>query len=185
MGVLDRCPGRTLQDRWLHFEKNIWPGWLANENRLSPEHRWTWGVRVLVMARLVVPSWEWTRHVHLMKWIVRLSETDPLFQQYELLRNAVNELSWAADDFEDKSHQDWAAHLAHARVRLSERDNGCRPVQHPRGCQGRRHSRPCSLRARRVHPYAEARHNSQEPTGTSLPGPDGEYREGSRSAFEL
>lgn len=96
VGVLDRCPGRTLQDRWLHFEKNIWPGWLANENRLSPEHRWTWGVRVLVMARLVVPSWEWTRHVHLMKWIVRLSETDPLFQQYELLRNAVNELSWAA-----------------------------------------------------------------------------------------
>ncbi len=97
VGVLDHCPGRTLQDRWLHFEKNIWPGWLANENRLSPEHRWTSGVRVLVMARLVAPSWEWTCHVHLMKWIVRLAETDPLFQQYELLRNAVNELSWAAD----------------------------------------------------------------------------------------
>ena len=106
VGVLDRCPGRTLQDRWLHFEKNIWPGWLANENRLSPEHRWTWGVRVLVMARLVAPSWEWTCHVHLMKWIVRLAETDPLFQQYELLRNAVNELSWAADDFEDQGHQE-------------------------------------------------------------------------------
>jgi integrase len=96
VGVLDRCPGRTLQDRWLHFEKNIWPGWLANENRLSPEHRWTLGARVLVMARLVVPRWEWTCHVHLMKWIVRLSETDPLFQQYELLRKAVNELSRAA-----------------------------------------------------------------------------------------
>jgi integrase len=97
VGVLDRCPGRTPQDRWLHFEKNIWPGWLANEDRLSPEHRWTWGVRVLVMARLVVPSWEWTCHVHLVKWIARLPETDPLFQQYELLRNAVNELSWAAE----------------------------------------------------------------------------------------
>jgi hypothetical protein len=32
-----------------------------------------------------------------MKWIVRLSETDPLFLQYELLRKAVNELSWVAD----------------------------------------------------------------------------------------
>jgi integrase len=31
-----------------------------------------------------------------MKWIVRLSEMDPLFQQYELLRKAVNELSRAA-----------------------------------------------------------------------------------------
>ncbi len=95
--VLDSCPGKTLQARWLHFEKDVWPGWLANESRRSPEHRWTWGVRVIVMARLVVPSWDWTCHVHLMKWIVRLSETDPLFLQYELLRKAVNELSWVAD----------------------------------------------------------------------------------------
>ncbi|MFZ0463479.1 MAG: hypothetical protein WAL82_13805, partial [Candidatus Acidiferrales bacterium] len=94
--LLDSCPGMALQDRWLHFEKNIWPGWLTNKNRLSPEHRWTWGVRVLVMARLVVPSWDWTCHVHLMRWVVRLSETDPLFEQYALLRNAVTKLSRAA-----------------------------------------------------------------------------------------
>jgi len=97
IGVLDGCPGRTLQERWPHFEKNIWPGWLTNENRLSPEHRWSWGVRVIVMARLVVPSWEWTSHVHLMKWVARLPENDPLFQQYQLLSSAVKELSWAAD----------------------------------------------------------------------------------------
>ena len=54
-------------------------------------------MRVIVMARLVVPSWEWTCHVHLLQWIYRLSEADPLFQQYQLLRNAANELPWAAD----------------------------------------------------------------------------------------
>jgi hypothetical protein len=45
VGVLDRCPGKTLQARWLHFENHIWPGWLANESSRPPEHRWTWGVR--------------------------------------------------------------------------------------------------------------------------------------------
>jgi hypothetical protein len=97
VGVFDRCPGKTLQDRWLHFETNVWPGWLRNDSSRPPEHRWTWGVRVVVMARLVVPSWEWTCHVHLLQWIYRLSEADPLFQQYQLLRNAANELPWAAD----------------------------------------------------------------------------------------
>src|SRR5207244_3840532 len=54
-------------------------------------------VRVIVMARLVVPSWEWTWDVHLIRWVVRLPDSDPLFQQYQLLKKAVKELSWAGD----------------------------------------------------------------------------------------
>jgi hypothetical protein len=36
VGVLDRCPGKTLQVRWLHFEKHVWPGWLANDSSRPP-----------------------------------------------------------------------------------------------------------------------------------------------------
>lgn len=95
--VLNRCPGKTLQDRWLHFEKNIWPRWLASENRPSADDRWTWGARVIVMARLVVPSWEWGSCIRFTDWVVRLPENDPLFQQYEMLRNATGQLSWAGN----------------------------------------------------------------------------------------
>jgi integrase len=94
--ALDGCPGRTLQDRWTAFESSVWPRWVAGENRPSPEH-WSRGARVIVMARLVVPSWEWMNDVHLMRWVVRLDEGDPLFRQYDRLVKAVEKVSWAKD----------------------------------------------------------------------------------------
>lgn len=50
------------------------------------------------MARLVTPSWNWTENVHLMHWIKRLSETDPLFKQYDQMTKAIERVSWAGSN---------------------------------------------------------------------------------------
>ena len=44
--ALDRLSGSTLQQRWNHFEKKIWPKWSVGVGR--PCELWTRGARVLV-----------------------------------------------------------------------------------------------------------------------------------------
>src|SRR6202162_316839 len=100
--ALDGCQGATLQERWATFEQTTWRRWLTGEYRPSP-NRWTWGARVLVLARLVRPSWEWLADVHLAKWVARLPADDPLQQQREQLAQAVAALSWPTPLV-----QDWA-----------------------------------------------------------------------------
>jgi len=94
--ALDGCPGRTLQERWTAFESAVWKKWIAGECRPSPPDYWAWGPRVIVITRLVTPSWEWTKDVHLMKWVIRLPDTDSLFQQYDQLVRALDKVSWAS-----------------------------------------------------------------------------------------
>jgi hypothetical protein len=53
--ALDRCSGSTLQQRWNDFEKRFWPKWKASINRPGGTY-WTWGARVLISARMIVPS---------------------------------------------------------------------------------------------------------------------------------
>jgi integrase len=101
--ALDDCAGDTLQERWTNFEQTHWRRWLAGEHRPSP-NRWTWGARVLVLARLVRPSWAWLADVHLAKWVARLPPDDPLQQQRTPLAEAITALPW-------RPHprlQDWA-----------------------------------------------------------------------------
>ena len=74
--ALDRCSGPTLQQRWNHFEKKIWPKW--KRWYWSANSLWTWGARVLVPTRMVVPSIEWLHDVRVNQWIVRLPEEHPL-----------------------------------------------------------------------------------------------------------
>ncbi|MDQ2834602.1 MAG: site-specific integrase [Acidobacteriota bacterium] len=93
--TLDGCSGRTLQERWTTFESTVWKKWTAGENRPSPANYWAWGPRVIVITRLVIPSWEWTKDVYLMNWVLRLPETDSLFQQYHRLVQALETVSWA------------------------------------------------------------------------------------------
>ncbi len=66
--TLDRCTGRTLQERWADFERSAWPEWVAGRERPSANW-WTGGVRVAVTARLVQPSWALLRDAHLPKWL--------------------------------------------------------------------------------------------------------------------
>lgn len=92
--ALDRCNGQTLQERWTSFEETIWPKWRAGEDR-NPTHRWMWGVRVIVMARFVRPSWEWIAWVHMPRWVARLPAGDPLLDQHDRLAKAVGLITWA------------------------------------------------------------------------------------------
>lgn len=91
--ALDHCPGETLQERWTSFEQTHWRRWRAGESRPS-SNRWTGGARVLVLARLVRPSWAWLADVHLAKWVARLPDDDPFQQQRTQLAQAVAALPW-------------------------------------------------------------------------------------------
>ena len=55
---------------------------------------WTWGARVLVPTRMVVPSIEWLHDVRVNQWIVRLPEEHPLVQQHQLLLGAIAGITW-------------------------------------------------------------------------------------------
>jgi integrase len=90
--ALDRCDGSTLQQRWNHFEKKIWPKWNAGIGR--PCSLWTWGARVLVPTRMIVPSIEWLHDVRVNQWIVRLPEEHPLVLQHSLLLRAIAGVTW-------------------------------------------------------------------------------------------
>ena len=92
--ALDCCKGQTLQERWTSFEQTVWPKWVAGEDR-RPTHRWMWGARVVVMARLVLPSWGWVARVHLPRWIARLPAGDPILDQRDRLARVVGPISWA------------------------------------------------------------------------------------------
>jgi integrase len=101
--VLHGFSGRTLQERWNEFESTVWPKWIAGEDRPCQPYHWAWGPRVTVMTRLVVPSWEWIKDVHLMNWIAALPETDSLFCQHDRIVKALDKVSWASDHSRHKA----------------------------------------------------------------------------------
>jgi integrase len=90
--ALDRTSGSTLQQRWNDFEKKIWTKWKAGIGR--PCTLWTWGARVLVPARVIVPSIEWLHDVRVNQWVVRLPEEHPLVEQHRLLLRTIGEITW-------------------------------------------------------------------------------------------
>jgi len=92
--ALGRCPGITLQQRWQDFEKTVWPIWASGVDR--PCTLWTWGARVLVPARIVVPSMEWLHELRVNQWVVRFPEDDALVQQHRLLLEATAGIRWAS-----------------------------------------------------------------------------------------
>jgi integrase len=90
--ALDRCSGSTLQRRWNHFERMIWPKWNAGIGR--PCTLWTWGARVLVPTRMIVPTIEWLHDVRVNQWVVRLPEEHPLIEQHRALLGAIAGITW-------------------------------------------------------------------------------------------
>jgi len=94
--LLADCTGTTLQERWNCFEHTIWPQWLAGQNRLDG-NRWTWGVRALVTARLIQPSWDFLRQVRIAQWVDRLPADDPFLAQRDLLATTLHAISWASE----------------------------------------------------------------------------------------
>jgi integrase len=91
--VLDRCPGVTLQERWWSFERDVWPAWVAGEQRAASSH-WTWGVRAIVTARLVRPSWALLTQVRISQWVARLPPDDLLVQERDRLDRTLTAVSW-------------------------------------------------------------------------------------------
>jgi integrase len=91
---LDRCPGITLQERWRAFEETVWPLWARGVDR--PCTLWTWGARVLVPARIVVPSMEWLSDLRVNQWVMRFPEDDTLVRQHHSLLRATSGIRWAS-----------------------------------------------------------------------------------------
>jgi integrase len=95
--LLDECSGATLQERWDTFERTIWPTWIAGQNRSSHNH-WTWGVRAMVTARLIRPSWQLLTQVRISQWLDRLSTDDPFLEERDRLAQALATISWSSID---------------------------------------------------------------------------------------
>jgi integrase len=93
--ALDRCSGSTLQQRWNDCEKRFWPKWKAGVDRRGREY-WTWGARVLISARMVVPSLDMLSDLRVNQWIAHLPEDHPLAQQHTSLLQATNSITWTS-----------------------------------------------------------------------------------------
>src|SRR5271167_4457622 len=68
--ALDYCSGSTLQQRWNDFEKRFWLKWKAGIDRRGGTY-WTWGARVLISARMIVPSLDMLANVRVNQRITR------------------------------------------------------------------------------------------------------------------
>ena len=93
--ALDRCSGSTLQQRWNDFEKRFWPKWKAGINRPGGTY-WTWGARVLISARMIVPSLDMLANVRVNQWVAHLPEDHPLAQQHRALLGATAPITWTS-----------------------------------------------------------------------------------------
>lgn len=99
LDALDRLPGDRLADRWEAFETTVWPRWLAGDGRPPVNTTWTWGVRVLVTARLVQPSWPFLTRSRTAQWVARLPLDDPLTAAHEQLVAAAAALPFGTPMF--------------------------------------------------------------------------------------
>ena len=97
VSALDGSPGKTLQERWSSFEETLWPKWMAGNVR-SAVRRWRLGARVIVVTRLVLPSWEWISNISAQKWIACLPSDDPLCQERDRLANTLAQFSWVTPE---------------------------------------------------------------------------------------
>ena len=93
-GALDGCSGLTLQQRWNDFERKVWPQWKTGIDR--PIALWTWVARLVVPARIIVPTMNWLTYMRVNQWIARLPKGHPLLQQYNLLLQATGAIAWAS-----------------------------------------------------------------------------------------
>jgi len=93
--ALDRCSGSTLQQRWNDFEKRFWPKWKAGIDRRGGNY-WTWGARVLISARMIVPSLDILANVRVNQWVAHLPEDHPLAQQHRALLGATAPITWSS-----------------------------------------------------------------------------------------
>jgi integrase len=119
--ALGRCRGRTLQQRWRDFEKSVWPSWVKRVNR--PCVLWTWGARVIVPARVVLPTIEWLSDVRVNQWIMRFPAKDHLVQQHNLLLKATAGIRWAS------AHSQHRAVCSGLRLLLTHGYEGVHQIQ--------------------------------------------------------
>jgi integrase len=119
--ALSRGRGMTLQHRWRGFEKSIWPLWQKGVGR--PCVLWTWGARVIVPARVVVPTMEWLSDVRVNQWIMRFPVKDPLVQQHNLLLKATAGIRWAS------AHSQHLAVCSGLRLLLTHGYEGVHQIQ--------------------------------------------------------
>jgi integrase len=99
LDTLDRLPGQRLADRWQVFQTQVWPQWLAGQERPPLSDWWMWGARALVCSRLVRPAWSFIDGIHTVRWVARLPVDDPLSTALEQLRSASAQVRFGTADY--------------------------------------------------------------------------------------
>lgn len=93
--VLDGCEGNTLGERWYEFEQRVWLAWRAGRDR-GIASRWSLGVRAIVTARVVRPSWSLVGGARVGQWTARLHPDDALAHEISTLRQAIDAVTWVS-----------------------------------------------------------------------------------------
>lgn len=95
VSVLEGCPGSTLQDRWDHFEVNVWSRWVAGHDRVGGEF-WRWATWAVVLTRAARPGWGYMVTGRVAQWLLHLPAGDPLAGQADLLRGTMEGFDWVS-----------------------------------------------------------------------------------------
>lgn len=100
--VLAALEGSSLQERWETFEANTWPGWGRGIQRPP---MWMYGVRTLVVFRVVCPGWEFLLGARVTDWFARIPTDDPLNAELVRLRVAIDEVTWMSQRRRDQAYR--------------------------------------------------------------------------------
>jgi integrase len=95
LDALDQCEGKMLHERWQFFEEHHLPRWHSGERNPLMGNTWRYGINVLIVARLILPSWRSVYGFRIQDLLVRLPESELLRQQWEMLRQGVEAVHWA------------------------------------------------------------------------------------------
>jgi hypothetical protein len=72
-----------------------WSKWKAGVDRRDREY-WTWGARVLISARMIVPSLNMLSDLRVSQWIADLRDDHPLARQHTSLLQATDSITWTS-----------------------------------------------------------------------------------------
>lgn len=116
--LLEGFDGSSLQERWAAFEAEVWPRWLEGNQR---PQLWNYGVRTLVVFRVVTPGWSFLKGARVSDWFARIGPGDPLAPELDRLRGAIDRVTWMSKGQRDKAYRlGIMALLRHGYERLEQ-----------------------------------------------------------------
>jgi hypothetical protein len=93
--TLAECDGTTLGEKWLTFERRIWPGWAVRLRREKAfARRVAFAPWTAVLSSLVRPSYDWIFGRYVLRHLARLPTTHRWRVSAKRFEEAMRSLAW-------------------------------------------------------------------------------------------